>query len=101
MGFSQPPPIFSTHWTTAVSVTKIQVNLFSLPGGGVTGVLVETYLVSTPGVINEVWNHPGTGLQTGTFNYSTGQLVGIRVAWTIDGVKPCSPYSTESQQTIP
>lgn len=100
-GFIVPPPVSVTQWTSAKSTTHIQVTASVNPGSGVVSMLVQTYNLGTPNVINETFAFVAAGSGTGSFTYTIGvSVVGVRTAWSFDGVKPCSPWSTEQQQSF-
>jgi hypothetical protein len=99
-GYVQPPPA-SIAWTPSVSTTHVAVALNGgTPGFPVDGVLVSTYLVATPNVINETFLVPYPGPGTGAFAYSSTNVVGIRAAYAV-GSRQVSPWSAEKQLTFP
>lgn len=80
-GFQFPAPL-TTAFNVSISTTHVNVAIpGGGPGAGINFGRAETYLLSTPNVINEVFDVPVVGNATGTFVYSVGQAVGIRLAW--------------------
>ncbi len=96
-GYLAPPPI-NTDWTAVQSTTHVQVASASAgPGGLVTKLLAETYLVPTAFQINETFSMNIFGTNTGAFVYSPGNVVGARVAWADANGVQRSGWSAEKQ----
>lgn len=86
------------QWTAGKSTTHTTGTVAAGPGSGILSLIVISYLLGSPSTINETYSFliPGNG--TGPFTYTIGvSVVGVRAAWSFDGVRPASPFSAEQQ----
>src|SRR5215831_13871151 len=100
-GFLLPPPVITTQYTVAKNTTHVQVTMVANPPGATPQMLFQDYLVSTPNTLVETnILVPNLSNTIGPASYSVSNVVGVRAAWTLNGVTPASPWSSESQLTF-
>jgi hypothetical protein len=88
-------------WSTVVSTTHVRVDNSAGPGGGISTWRAITYLTATPSVINETFTGPVGSFAIGSFAYSSGNVVGVRIQWLNNDGSSASPLSSEKTVTFP
>lgn len=99
-GFTFAPPT-NADWTKSNDGFLVHVRSDTAgPGGRADQLLVETYLLTAPGVINQTFVVDLGDEASGSFAYSAGNGVGARVAWNSSFTGQLSGYSSEKILTF-
>lgn len=63
--------------------------------------MFQAYLIASPNAIVEAVQNVIPNGTTGSFVFSSGNVVGVRAAFSTDGITPASPWSAQLQVTFP